>query len=88
MFSKDYKKETAQEWAQNPLSERFLYFVIYLRPSNNSRASFTVFTDSSGYSYELLRDLLWPMRRCDRVKRSKNKNGGNWTCQKGKSWKT
>ena len=57
MFSNDYKKETAQEWAQNPLSERFLYFV-NLRPSNNSRASFTVFTDSSGYSYELLRDLL------------------------------
>ena len=47
MFSNDYKKETAQEWAQNPLSERFLYFVNYLRPSNNSRASFTVFTDIS-----------------------------------------
>ena len=39
MFSNDYKKETAQEWAQNPLSERFLYFVNYLRPSSNSRAS-------------------------------------------------
>ena len=35
MFSNDYKKETAQEWAQNPLSKRFLYFVNYLRPSNN-----------------------------------------------------
>ena len=58
MFSNNYKKETAQEWAQNPLSERFLYFVNYLRPSNKSRASFTVFTDSGGYSYELLRDLL------------------------------
>ena len=58
MFTNDYKKETDQEWAQNPLSERFLYFVNYLRPFNNSRASFTVFTESSGYSYELLRDLL------------------------------
>ena len=57
MFSNGYKKETAQEWAQNPLSERFLYVANYLHPSNNSRASFTVFTDSSGYSYELLRDL-------------------------------
>ena len=88
MFSNDYKKEMAEEWAQNPRSERFLYFVNYLRPSNNSWASFTEFSDSSGYSYEVLRDLLWPMPRCDRVKHSKNKNGGNWTCQKGKSWKT
>ena len=53
MCSNDYKKETAQEWAKNPLSERFLYFVNYLRPSNNSQASFTVFSDSSRYSYEL-----------------------------------
>ena len=53
MCSNDFKKETAQEWAKNPLSERFLYFVNYLRPSNNSRASFTVFSDSSRYSYEL-----------------------------------
>ena len=37
MCSNDYKTETAQEWAKNPLSERFLYFVNYLRPSNNSR---------------------------------------------------
>ena len=57
-FFNHFRKETAQKWAQNPLSERFLYFVNYLRPSNNSRASFTVFSDSSGYSYELLRDLL------------------------------
>ena len=65
MCSNDYKKETAQEWAQNPLSERFLYFVNYLRPSNNSRASFMVFSNSNCYSYELLPDLLWRMRQCD-----------------------
>ena len=47
MCSNDYKKETAQEWAQNPLSEQYLYFVNYLCPSNNSQASFTVFYDSN-----------------------------------------
>ena len=58
MCSNDYKKETAQKRAKNPLSERFLYFVKYLRASNNSCASFTVFSDSNRFSYELLPDLL------------------------------
>ena len=52
------RKKRPKSGPKNPLLERFLYFVNYLRPSNNSRASFTVFSDSSGYSYELLLDLL------------------------------
>ena len=86
MCSNDYKKETAHEWALNPLSEKFLYFVNYLRPSNNSPASFTFFSDSNRYSYELLCDLLLPMRRCDRVKHSKSKNGRNLNMSKGQEF--